>query len=100
MWPLPTAAVVTAGGKIQLLCSKETDDITAINDEYQHLPILYAVGCAKQKDEKFDQATNIFTQFFADIAFEREDKINRETDTLSDFQIRARSAPRGGGQSA
>jgi hypothetical protein len=74
IWPLPTAAVVAATGTVNLMCCKETDDITAINDEYQHLPIVYAAACAKQKDEKF----------------------NREEDAFGDFQIRGSSAPSGG----
>ena len=96
IWPLPTAAVVTATGKVNLMCCKETDDITALADEYQHLAVVYAAACAKQKDEKFQEATNLFAQFYSDLAFEREDKINREEDAFGDFQIRGSSAPTGG----
>jgi hypothetical protein len=87
VWPLPTAAVVTAGGTIQLFCSKETDDVTAINDEYQHMAILYAAAKGKQKDQKFTEAAALFTQYYADLDFERKDKIDREEDALSDFKV-------------
>ena len=40
IWPAPTAAMVAAGAYITILYAKETDDITAIADEYQHIPMM------------------------------------------------------------
>lgn len=88
IWPLPTATVVAAGGIVTCLCSKETDDVTDLNDEYQHLAITYATARGKQKDHKFQQATSLFAQFYSDLAFEREDKINREESVLTDFKVK------------
>lgn len=92
IWPLTTAAIVSAGGTISVLYSKETDDITDITDEFQHLPILYATALAKRKDQKFAEATNIMQQFLNEVNFERKDKHSREVDSLESFDI-----PVGGG---
>ena len=93
IWPLTTTTIRDAGGSIQFLFSKETDDITAITDEYQHLPIIYATAKAKQKDQKFAEATALMQQFLNEINFERTDKHAREVDSIDSFRV-----PRGGGQ--
>lgn len=93
VWPLSTATVVSTGS-ISVLCSKETDDITEITDEFQHLPIIYATAKAKQKDQKFGEANTLLQQFWNEVNFERGDKHNRETDTYDMFKIK----PSGGGQ--
>lgn len=90
IWPLTTATIVTAGGTVMFLYATETDDITEISDEYQHLPIIYAVGKCKQRDEKYGDATSLFAQFYTEINFEREDKHNRETDSMDKFKIPAK----------
>jgi len=90
IWPLTTAAIVTAGGTVEVLYAGETDAIEVIADEYQHLPIIYAVGKCKQRDEKFGDATSLFAQFYTEINFEREDKHNRETDSIDKFKIPAK----------
>lgn len=87
IFPLASAAVAAAG-TLEILCSIETDDITIIQDEYQHLPIIYAIAKAKQKDEKFGDAATLLSQFFQEISFERQDKHNREVDLLEDFRIK------------
>ena len=97
LWPVPNATIIAAGATITFLFSKETDDITTITDEFQHLPIIYATAKAKQKDEKFAEATSLLSQFFQEIAFERNDKHYREVDSLDKFKIPARG---GGNQSA
>jgi hypothetical protein len=93
LWPLPNATVVTGGAKITFLFAKETDDFTAVTDEYQHLPIIYACAKAKQKDMKFGEATALLSQFYQEVAFERSDKHAREVDSLDKFKI----PPTGGG---
>jgi hypothetical protein len=90
IWPLTTAAIVTAGGLVMVLYATETDDITAISDEYQHLPIIYALAKCKQQDLKFGEANTLLTQFYNEVNFERADKHERETDSIDDFRIKAR----------
>lgn len=95
VWPLSTAAVA-ASGSIRMLFAKESDDITALSDEFQHLPIVYACAKAKQKDQKFAESASLLQQFYNDVNFERSDKHTRETDSVEAFRI-----PRtGGGQGA
>lgn len=94
VWPLASTAVADAGS-IRVLFAKETDDITALTDEYQHLAVQYAAGRAKQKDQKFAEATSLFQQFYNDINFERADKHVREVDSVSDFRIKKQGGGRG-----
>jgi hypothetical protein len=96
LWPVPSAAIIAAGATITFLFSCETDDITALEDEYQHLPIIYACAKCKQKDQKFAEATSLFSQFYSDTGFERQDKHAREVDSLDKFRI----PKRGGGNSS
>jgi hypothetical protein len=97
LWPLPSAAVIAAGATITFLTSCETDDITEMTDEFQHLPIIYATAKAKQKDQKFAEAEALFGQFNSEVQFERKDKHAREVDSLDKFKIPAKG---GGNQSA
>ena len=90
VWPLATTAIAAAG-QIDMLYAKETDDITALQDEYQHLPIIYATSKCKQKDSKFAEATSLMQQFLNEVNFERTDKHEREVDSSDSFQI-----PKGG----
>jgi hypothetical protein len=92
IFPRTSAAVVTANGKITFLFAKESDDITEVTDEYQHLPIIYAVAKAKQRDQKFSEAAALFGQFYQEVSFERQDKHSREVDSIDKFKI-----PRKGG---
>ena len=94
-WPLATAAVAAAGS-VRVLFAKETDDITDLNDEFQHMSVQFAIGRAKQKDQKFAEANSIFQQFYSDVNFERADKHVRETDSIESFRI----PRRGGGEGA
>ena len=97
VFPLTGATQVAAGATISILYAKETDDITELTDEYQHLPILYAVAKCKQRDMKFQESGALLSQFFQEIAYEREDKHLREVDSLDKFQIPTKG---GGNQSA
>lgn len=87
IFPMTSAAVVAAGGKITMLYSKETEDIADITDEYYHLPILYASARAKQKDQKYAEANSLFAQFYQEVNFERQDKHAREVDSLDKFRV-------------
>lgn len=97
IFPMTSAAVVAAGGTVTFLFAKETDDITVVTDEYQHLPIIYATAKAKQKDQKFGEAGGLMAQYFQEIGFERNDKHAREVDSLDKFRIPGRG---GGNESA
>ena len=87
IFPL-ASAVEVAGGTLDILYSGRTDDITVIDDEYQHLPIIYAIAKALQKDKQFNQASLYMQQFFEEIAFERSDKYQRGEDTIQDFKLK------------
>lgn len=87
IWPLTTAAIAGTG-TISFLFAKETDDITEVTDEYQHLGITYAIAKAKQKDQKFAESTNLLGQFYNEVQFERSDKHDREVDSLDQFKIK------------
>ena len=88
IWPLPSASVVSSG-QISFLIAIETDDITDLEDEYQHLPVLYATAKAKQKDQKFAEAGSLMSQFFQELNFERTDKHERKVDSLASFKVPA-----------
>ena len=88
IFPLASAAEVSAG-TLDVLYAAETDDITDLADEYQHLPITYATAKALQKDQKFGQAGVLMQQFYQELSFERSDKHDREVDTIDDFKIKA-----------
>jgi len=88
VWPLTTATEVAAGAKINLLYSKVTDDVTEITDEYQHIPIIYAMARAKMKDQKFAEASALMSQYVMVVNFERADKHGREEDTFDMFKTK------------
>ena len=89
IWPLTTAAIVSAGGVATVLFAKVTNDITAIQDEFQIWPMMYALAKAKQKDRREAEASSLFTQFYTMLNFERSDKHARETDSMDRFLIPA-----------
>ena len=88
IYPLASATEV-AGGTLEILYSTITSVIAALNDEHQHLPIIYATAKALQKDQKFGQASVLMQQFYQEISFERSDKYNVEANYLDDFKIKA-----------
>lgn len=75
IWPLPSSDY--NGNTINVLYAKETDDVTDLNDEYQHLAILWAFAKAKEKDMKFAEAQQLKGQFFQELSFLRADKVVR-----------------------
>jgi len=92
IFPLTSAAIVTAVGVLSCLVSLETDDITDLTDEYQHLPIIYALGKANQRDQKQANAKAYFDQFYQEVNFERQDKHAREVDSIDKFRIPLKGA--------
>jgi hypothetical protein len=95
VWPLTTAAIVTAGGTIMVLYAKETDDITELKDEHQHLPVTYAAAKCKQRDRAYAEANALLQLFYQELNFERADKHQREEDSLDMFKIKGRGGQRG-----
>jgi hypothetical protein len=93
IWPLASAAEVVAGATVTVLYSKVTNDITEIEDEYQHIPLLYAKAMAKMKDQKFQEAQSLMSQYVMMANFERADKHGREEDTYDMFKLKS-----GGGE--
>lgn len=87
VWPLTTAAIVSANGIITFLIAKETNDITEIQDQYQYIPILYATAKAKQKDRKFTEAGTLMKEFEQKTVFERKDKLHQKVTGVGDFAI-------------
>lgn len=75
VWPLPTSTV--NGNTISILYSSESEDITVLKDEYQHLAILWAFAKAKEKDMKWAEAAQLKQQFYSELNFERADKHDR-----------------------
>lgn len=97
VWPLTSATVVAAGATLEVLASKLTDDITVIQDEYQHIPLLYARAVAKYKDRlsaEGDSWMNLYNQY---VGFERQDKHAKELDTLDMFKVKSRGGERAAG---
>jgi hypothetical protein len=95
IYPITTDARVSAGDTITFLYAKETDDITELTDEYQHMPIVYASAKAKMKDQKFAEANMMMAQFYQELSFERQDKHGREEDSLDMFKTKAQGGQQG-----
>jgi hypothetical protein len=87
IWPLPDSVV--SSNTVSVLYSKESEDITEINDEYQSFIIIYATAKAKERDRKFSEAASLMSQFYTMLNFERQDKHAREVDSLDKFMIPA-----------
>jgi hypothetical protein len=94
IWPTTSAALVSAGAYITLLYATETDSIVALADEFQHIPLLYAKAKCKYKDQKFAEGNALMAMYNSFVAFERQDKHEREQDTMDMFKIKTRSAER------
>jgi len=79
IWPLPTAT--ENGNVVSMLYAKESDDFTAIPDEFQHLPIMWSQAKAYEKDKMHAQAAMAKQNFYSEIQFERIDKTTRPGET-------------------
>lgn len=95
IWPKPTAAMVAAGATLSVLYAKETDDITVLNDEYQHFPILYAKAMCLYKDRRYMEGNSMMSLYSSYTNFERQDKHGREQETLDMFKVKPRGGERG-----
>jgi len=85
IWPLPSST--TNGNTIMVLYAKETDDITELKDEHQHMAIMWAIAKCKFRDRAFGEAAAIMNNFYQELSFERADKSNREVDIYQGFKI-------------
>jgi hypothetical protein len=88
VWPPPSA--VENSTSITLLYSKQTDDIILVTDEYQHIPLYYALAKAKFKDKMFAEGAAYMGMFTSFCSFERNDKHGREQDSLDMFKIKTK----------
>lgn len=95
IWPLTTAAIVSAGGKVTCLYHKRSNDITDLEDEFQYLPVTFACARAKMKDMKYGEANLLLTQYLNGINFERADKVNRSVDAKDQFKSPGATRGRG-----
>lgn len=84
IWPLPTS--VEDGVTVNVLYAKETDDITALTDEYQHLPILWAQAKAYEKDRMNAHAQALKQQFYTELGFDKRDKLDRPGEAPRDVK--------------
>lgn len=84
IWPLPTTT--ENGNTILMLYSQETDDITTLPDELQHLPILWAQSKAYEKDRMNAHAGALKQQFFSELDFTKQDKVNRPGESPRDVK--------------
>ena len=90
LWIWPAPSVTENATVITLLYSKQTDDITLLKDEYQQIPLFYALAKAKFKDKMFAEGgayMGLYTNF---CSFERVDKHGREQDSLDMFKIKTK----------
>jgi hypothetical protein len=91
--PIPSATWNTKN--LMVLYTSRTADVTDLPDEFQWNAITYATAMAKMKDKQFAEAGLLFSDYYNSINFEKDDKVEREPDTLDQYQIpktrRARS---------
>jgi hypothetical protein len=85
IWPLTSSTI--AGATVQCLYSKETDDFTAIQDEYQGYVIEYATAMALRKDRQYAKSGALLAEFYGNIDYEKQFKFHRTIDTVQDFKI-------------
>jgi hypothetical protein len=83
--PLPSAS--ENAKNITVLHTKVTDDITALNYEHQKLAIKYATAMAYIKDRQYEPAGMLLQMYMNALNFEKDDKTEREVDSLDMFQI-------------
>jgi hypothetical protein len=69
-----------------VLYAKETDDITALQDEHQRIAINFAVGKAKWRDRAFGEASAIINMVYQELNMEMQDKHFREQDQLAQMK--------------
>jgi hypothetical protein len=76
IWPVPTTT--ENGNTVSILYASESEDPTALTDEFQHLAIQWAFARAKEKDQKFAEAAALKQNFYTEMQFERQDKITEQ----------------------
>jgi hypothetical protein len=81
IWPLPSSTY--NGATVNILYATETEDVTALKDEFQHLAILWSFAKAKEKDMKFQEAGALKGQFFQELQFVRADKTIRAPESTA-----------------
>jgi len=84
---MPAPSATYNAKDIMVLYTKITDDITELEYEFQKLAIKYAYAMAKMKDKQFAEATLVLADYNNALAFEKDDKIERDVDALDKYMI-------------
>jgi len=84
VWPMSTAAMVSAGDTLNVYYSKSTGAITDLPDEFQPLALLYAKYLALKKDKKHGSASQVMAEYVNLVNFYRADLIDSEP---SDMEV-------------
>lgn len=79
-----------ASGTVDLYCSVFTDDIADVTDIYQPLAILFGAAKAKQKDGRFAEAAAFLSEYVNNLAFMRNNIIERGVDSRQMMTIPTR----------
>lgn len=61
--PKPNAT--SAAGTLDVYCSKVTDDVTNIPDEFKPMVVMYAISRALIKDRRITESNNLLQQFIS-----------------------------------
>lgn len=85
IWPLPSTA--TNGNTVSFLYAKESEDITELKDEHQHLAIMWGQIRAMEKDMKWQSAAAMKQQFYSELNFEKQDKHNRDAEGIAGVKM-------------
>lgn len=91
VWPMVTATEVSAGATLKVFFSKVTDDVTTLPDVMQSIVINYAVYKALLKDRKYNSAGVFYSQYSAELNFQRQDW--REAEKMSPDSKDMRTMP-------
>ncbi len=70
---LPLASSAVSGDTVRFYFSKETDDITAIPDEYQPATFLYAASRAYLKEHRYAESNTMFKMYLEAVQVLKRD---------------------------
>jgi len=96
-FPLTSAGVVSAGGKVRVFYSFPDETITNLPYYYQVPSILYAVSRARAKQRMVQEADQFYMMYLNSIGFYRADLYERGVDSKDMFEIPDRAVSLGQG---
>lgn len=91
VWPMITSTESGEGATLRVFFSKVTDDVTALPDVMQSIVINYAAYKALLKDRKYNSAGVFYSQYAAELNFQRQDW--REAEKMSPDSKDMRAMP-------